>query len=633
MTPSIAAMFSNAYKLPHTDHDKTLSPEDTVKRFKERSESANLHILKETRRIDTNRLGIPVYYSVCGHDAGRLTGTKKQMGKGVTPALAEASAVMELVERFSLYSFMDDPANLITATAPEVSHAIPFEQIIRSVTPIQSHLPQPEMPWSKHDSHEDKFSNTSIHKGSHTVVHERVHTPAPSKFNNETTAVQQDIFNMLKLQWANGYNYTTGQKIALPMDWFFMINEFNGSSAGNCYEEAVCQGACELIERHVSALICHQKLWVPSIDPASITNPTTIELIQKFADAGIKIYIQDFSIDTGIPTIGVLAYDPETFPESSEIIWTAGTAPSPDKALSRALTEVAQLAGDFNTSSNYVASGLPKFTSLAQASYIIDPIEQNQYPPIPLAALPDISSDNIKDEIEAIINALRLIGLELIVINTTDPRLGIPACYTIVPGTYFRERAENSSIPMFAARHIYANEPIESAYEQLTQIAHLMPDQYVIAFYRGLCQLDMENPEEALEHLKTAMALNPAHQDIATICSYTGVCLKELGQYEKALTILKKGIEHDDERPDLHNLMGFCHFMLKNHNASIACFKEVLKYTPDSGIDHASIASNYRELQNYEKAIEYYQLALTLDPSLDFAIENIKRLEPLITNS
>ena len=601
MTLSIAATFSNAYKLPHTDHDKTLSPEDTVKRFKERSKSANLHILKETRRIDTNRLGIPVYYSVCGHDAGRLTGTKKQMGKGVTPALAEASAVMELVERFSLYSFMDDPANLTTATAPDIPHAIPFEQILRSVNPI----PHSGVPSSKHDIHDRGSSKTSA---------------------------QQEIFNMLKLQWANGYNYTTGQEIALPMDWFFMINEFNGSSAGNCYEEAVCQGACELIERHVSALVCHQKLPVPCIDPASITNPTTVELIQKFADARINIYIQDFSLNTGIPTIGVLAYDPKTFPKSSEIIWTAGTAPSPDKALSRALTEVAQLAGDFNTSSNYVASGLPKFTSLAQASYIIDPIEQNECPTIPLTALPDISSHNIKDEIEAIIHALNRLGLELIVINTTDSRLGIPACYTIVPGTYFRERAENSSVPMFAARHIYANEPIESAYEQLTQMAHRMPEQYVIAFYRGLCQLDMKNPKGALEHLKTAMALNPAHQDVATICSYTGVCLKELGQYEKALAILDKGIEHDDERPDLHNLMGFCHFMLKNHNASIACFEEVLKYTPDSGIDHASIASNYRELGNYEKAIEYYQLALTLDPSLDFAIENIKRLEPLITN-
>ena len=37
--------------------------------------------------------------------------------------------------------------------------------------------------------------------------------------------------------------------------------------------------------------------------------------------------------------------------------------------VSRALTEVAQLAGDFNSGANYVASGLPKFTTLEEAAH------------------------------------------------------------------------------------------------------------------------------------------------------------------------------------------------------------------------------------------------------------------------
>ena len=61
-----------------------------------------------------------------------------------------------------------------------------------------------------------------------------------------------------------------------------------------------------------------------------------------------------------------------TFPEKSEIVWTAGTTPDPQKALSRALSETAQLAGDFNTGSNYIASGLPKFKNLAAAGYVIN---------------------------------------------------------------------------------------------------------------------------------------------------------------------------------------------------------------------------------------------------------------------
>ncbi|MBF0231814.1 MAG: YcaO-like family protein [Desulfamplus sp.] len=588
---------SDAFKLPDSEHDKIISPESTIENFKIRSQAARLNILKETRRIDNNRLGIPVYYSVCGHDAIRLTGTKKQMGKGVTPVLAEASAVMELAERFSLYSFMDNPLNFTQSTYKKIEDTIPFDLILQSV----------------HDS-TFKVTNTDTYDSE------------PDGINTELS-IKQKIFSMLDLKWTHAYNLSKNQEIQIPLDWFFMINEFNGSSAGNCNEEAICQGACEIIERHVSALICKDKLSVPCIDPASVTNPSTVDLIKKFRNAGIKLYISDFSLNTGIPTVGVLAWDPSTFPDSSEIVWTAGTAPSPDKALSRALTEVAQLAGDFNTSSNYVASGLPKFTSLDQASWLIDPVDKGTAPCVKIADLPDISSNNIKDEISSIIQAMKQLKFDLIVLNTTDPRLMVPACYTIVPGSCFRERAENSSIAMFAAKHIHNQKPPEKAFEIIKQIGSIIPDRYEIEFYLGLCLLDMEKPEQAISYFESAMNLNPSPQDLPSICSYTGVCLKDMGAYEQAIEVLEKGIAIDNEREDIYNLMGFCHFMLKNHKTSISCFEKVLKLTPSSGIDHASIASNYRELGNIEKAIDYYELALALDPTLDFARQNIEKLK------
>ncbi len=594
-------LLSDAFKLPDSEHDKTVSPEETIRQFKVRAKTAKLNILKETRRIDNNRLGIPVYYSVCGHDVSCLTGTKKQMGKGVTAALAEASAVMELAERFSIYSFMDKRSNFINATYSQIKEhctgkqilPIPFDLILKSVHDLNSNA-----------------DNIDVNAGSSDIF-----------------KIKEQIFSMLRLKWTKAYNYSKNQEMMIPFDWFFMINEFNGSSAGNCNEEAICQGGCEIIERHVSALICRDKIQIPYIDPDSVPNPSTAELIKKFRDAGIKFYINDFSLNTGVPTVGVIAWDPSTFPKSSEIVWTAGTAPSPDKALSRALTEVAQLAGDFNTSSNYVASGLPKFTSLEQASWLIDPIQNETSVKVKITDLPDISNQNIKEEIAAVIKAMSQMDFDLIVIDTTDPRLLIPACYTIVPGACFRERAENSSIAMFAARHLHNSLSSEKAFEEISKIGQMMPDRYEIEFYLGLCLLDMEKPQQAIEHLEAAMRLNPSNQDIPSICSYTGVCLKELGEYQQAIEILQKGAAVDDEREDIYNLMGFCNFMLKDHKRSISCFERVLQLNPSSAIDHASIGSNYRELGNIEKAVAYYELALALDPTLDFARENIKRLK------
>ena len=48
-------------------------------------------------------------------------------------------------------------------------------------------------------------------------------------------------------------------------------------------------------------------------------------MLQKYQRNGIQLYLSDFTLDTGIPTVGILAYDPATFPQTSEIVWTAGT--------------------------------------------------------------------------------------------------------------------------------------------------------------------------------------------------------------------------------------------------------------------------------------------------------------------
>ena len=99
-------------------------------------------------------------------------------------------------------------------------------------------------------------------------------------------------------------------------------------------------------------------------------------------------------------------------------------------------------------------------------------------------------------------------------------------------------------------------------------------------------------------------------------------------QYRKALAVLKKGEAYDNERTDIYNLMGFCHFKLKEHEKAIDCFSRVLALDPTSAIDYANIASNYRDMGETENAIRYYVMALELDPSITFARENLERMQP-----
>jgi ribosomal protein S12 methylthiotransferase accessory factor len=569
-------ILKDAYKRFTLDQDKIMPPEETVKRFKEKLIKVDLDILEETTRIDNGRLDIPIYFSSCGNDAIKVIGTKKQMGKGATPQQAEASAVMELAERFSFFSFCKNPENFLVEKYSNIKDStIPFEMIAQSV----------------HDDSED-------------------------------LEISKKIFENLPLKWTKAFNLTRDQEVLIPFNWFFTINEFNGPSAGNCVEEALIQGICEIVERHVSSVISQNKLRVPTINADSATDPMVVEMIQKYRNAGIKLYLSDFSLDMSIPSVGVLAYDPANFPEKSEIVWTAGTAPDPQKALSRALTEVAQLAGDFNTSSNYVASGLPKFTKIEDADYVTKRGKE-----VDITFLSDLSSDNIKVEIQNCISALAEKNMEVIVVNTMHPLLEIPAFYTIIPGAHFRERALGTSVGMFSTKIIAENKNPEASINELDKIEKMLPGKYYIKFYLGSCHLALNDPETALIKFTKSLELNPTEQDIPSIYSYMGVCFKEMGEYRRAIAVLRDAERYDNKRTDIYNLMGFSHFKLKEHEEAIACFKKVLQLDPGSAIDYANIASNYRDMGKKEKAIKYYEMALAMDPAIDFARDNLDKLQ------
>ncbi|MGE0084369.1 MAG: YcaO-like family protein [Desulfococcaceae bacterium] len=568
-------ILQDAYKKKNRDQDKVMAPEETVRRFMDKLKNLNLNILEQTRRIDNGRLDIPVYFSVCGPDALSLTGTKKQMGKGASPQQAEASAVMELAERFSFFSFYRNSQNFVTDQYKNLKdRAISFRHIAESV----------------HDRSEDSES-------------------------------ARKIFETLPLRWAQGYNLTQDRDVLIPFDWFYTINEFNGACAGNCQEEALCQGICEVVERHVSSVISKEKQKVALIDPDSATEPAVREMIGKYRNAGIDLWLSDFSLDTGIPTVGVLAFDPATFPESSEIVWTAGTAPNPQKALSRALSETAQLGGDFNTGSSYVASGLPKFSRIKDADFITSQGKQ-----VSISDLPNLSHDNIRVEIFSLLSALSRKDREVIAVNTTHPLLEVPAFYIIIPGAHFRERAVNSSVGMFCAKLTAERNPPTLAIAKLHEMEKQIPGRYYVRFFLGTSLISAGEPEPALQYLEEALNLNPDPQDIPGIYSYMGVCLKEMGNYDRALEVLTKGEQLDPDRTDIHNLKGFCYFKRKEHEKAVESFQTVLRLNPSSAIDHANIGVNYREMGEREKAIAWFETALAMDPDIGFARESLKKL-------
>ncbi|MDH3329374.1 MAG: YcaO-like family protein, partial [Desulfobulbaceae bacterium] len=560
------------------DQDKACSPQETIDRFMKRLEELDLDILKEVRRIDTGRLDIPVYFSMCGKDAQSTIGNKKQMGKGSTPVQSRASACMELGERFSFFSFIQNQDNFVIGD---------YDQMKQQGYPVM------DINYLLASVHDDSISHELLEK----------------------------LLAGLPMQWTWATNLSSEEEVMVPFSWFFAINEFNGPSAGNTTEEGLLQGICEIVERHVCAVVTKDRIRTPGIDPESVKDPVARELIGKFTRCGIEVYLNDFSLDTGIPTVGALCLDPSTFPEKSEIVYTAGTTPGPEKALIRALTEVAQLAGDFHTEANYVASGLPKPLSLEEVDYVVKPDRM-----ISLDEMDDVGDTNFYREIVNCIEALKRINMDIFAIDTMHPELKVPTFYTIIPGAHFRERAASGDAALFAAK--LAAQLLDSASleEKLSEMQKLMPEAYYLEFYRGQNLYDQGQVAEALRHFDNAINLDPKEEDMPYIYSYKGCCLRDMARFDEAIEALETGRRHDDERPDIHNMLGVCHFKGQRFEEAAQHFKRAVELNPVSAIDYANLAINLQHLGRDEEAMHNYRVALSMDPGIEFAQKGLAEL-------
>jgi len=567
---------NDVYKGYWLDLDKVVDPTKTIELAKERLKRFGNRILRGTIRIDSNRLKIPVYFSLCGVEAEEVIGTKKQMGKGGSVKQAEASALMELVERYSLFSFVKSPNNFLPATYNELKGAgatlLPIQEIQKAVG------------------------------------------------DEDPPGIVIETFKDIPLRWTWAFDLCDQNGLLVPFDWFWMINEYNGSSSGNVKEEAILQGICEVVERHVSAVISKHKIRVPRIKTEMVEDESARDLLTKFANLGVKLYLSDFSLNTGIPTVGALAYDPNTFPHRSEIVWTAGTTTSPQKSLIRALTEVAQLAGDFDTAVKYVPSGLPKPRSLEEVDFIIYPGDSHD-----LSNLPDISHPNLKVEIERAISNLMKIGFKVLIIDITKDELSIPAFYTIVPGAQFRERA-HGKMGLFVVRILYETFSKEQALLKYKAIEPFLSKEPYIYFYEAEALRSLNRQKEALNLYDKAFELSENNFDKVITLTYKALAQKDLGFYEDAIESLNLAISLDSDNYELFSLLGNCYYKANRFEDAICQFTKALEINPGSAIDYANIATNYLKLGKKKDAMEYYNIALKIDPNLKYARERVGEL-------
>lgn len=214
----------------------------------------------------------------------------------------------------------------------------------------------------------------------------------------------------------------------------------NGLASGNTYDEAVCHGLSEVIERDCLALWrlkSREEQDRCELDLSTVTDPHCRWLIDRFAAAGVPLRVWNMTSDIGVP-----AFDAWIPPASSGVRLAVsgfnghGCHPFSRIALSRALTEAAQ--GRLTMIAGVRDDIDPAFYDQRPDAPLADAPhagERSSPPPVDFAEVTSLRGRSAHSLIDQMRSRLAVAGLEtVIVVDLSRPEFDIPVVRVVVPG-------------------------------------------------------------------------------------------------------------------------------------------------------------------------------------------------------
>jgi YcaO-like protein with predicted kinase domain len=344
-----------------------------------------------------DNIDLPTYVAI--RPLSKLITTSQ--GKGVTHELAKISAIMESIEGWH------------AERLPEADLRGTYQELHEKYPLVNVHQIQ------RNDSFNMTFSNQRV----------------------------EDVC----FAWLKGTELNTGEVIYFPKclidldtevtyrkpnyNYFFSCSS-NGLASGNTYEEAVCHGLYELIERDSWALAEHRTKR--KIDPASITSPHLMQIIERLNPNEVQLEMTDITSEIGVPAYTASVID-LTGIHGLGNFSGAGAHLSSVVALSRAITEAIQARLTFAAGTR--DDCYPSVYHSLRNSWIQAQLAKQEptSPSVDLHAFVDTAVPvDFTASIELLLALLKQRGYEQVIIyNHTKPEVGIPVIHAIVPGLLY----------------------------------------------------------------------------------------------------------------------------------------------------------------------------------------------------
>ncbi|MGC9778028.1 MAG: YcaO-like family protein [Candidatus Heimdallarchaeota archaeon] len=411
-------IIDNVMKNKHTL--KCQSYDYTIKRIVSAFDKMgiNLRIKKPIRNSKVNSY----YYKT---DLPELNFTTH--GKGTTRKQALASALGEMVERFSAnlhFKFFYPDYNLIDN-----------ELILQFVN----------------GKHLHGYINIHQNKLKDKISIEDL-------FRNYKGDLSENQINKIKnmdmaQHWVDGYSLLSNKIVKVPIRLLKILNTSNGLAAGNMIIEAIVQASCEIFERYSLIEIIKNKLILPTFDKNTIKDKTINKMIKNYEKNNIKIMVKDFSLDNLLPVVGVIFINENIQDKNSlnyqfeHIRLSFGASFNLHEAIKRCFTE--RIAGSTLFSlkrghtrifeKNLIKGLKPEITIKESYGELLRKARYNGDKSFlcegPIISFPRYNEDyNFLTNIENIKRICRKLNTDFVVINHTHPTLQFPTVRVIIPG-------------------------------------------------------------------------------------------------------------------------------------------------------------------------------------------------------
>lgn len=332
-----------------------------------------------------DRIGIPVW--MCIRPNGRSLSVSQ--GKGLSPELAQVSAVMESIESHHA-EHMAPPAVVASYRAVRRHHeAVALRRF------------QPGIRWKAYD-------------------------------------------DARPIWWTAGLDLSSEEEVLVPhvrmdLDWSrthpdagLLLGTSTGLASGNTRAEALCHALFEVVERdaewhwdRLPAKAQHKT----EVNPDSVNAPMLRRLLDQFADARISVRMWDMSSpEVGIPVYYCSIDDANPF-GALRTFGGSGCHLSKDIALSRALTEAAQSRLTFIAGSR---------DDLFPGEYVAQDTMGARREPANLdfrARKSPTLGRTFDEDLSITLELLRGAGfVQVIAVDHTRAEFGVPVVSVVVPG-------------------------------------------------------------------------------------------------------------------------------------------------------------------------------------------------------